>query len=83
MSEKKSLTCLGEILEQLKKISKSQEMIINLLKIKINYIIHFHVYHHFIAYHIIIIAHTKHSSLDRGHWLTSRICQSFDSTDCR
>jgi hypothetical protein len=33
--EKKSLTCLGEIIEQLKKISKSQEMIIDLLKNKV------------------------------------------------
>lgn len=35
MFEKKSLTCLGEIIEQLKKISKSQEMIIDLLKNKV------------------------------------------------
>jgi hypothetical protein len=35
MFEKKSLTCLGEILEQLKKISKSQEMLIDLLKNKV------------------------------------------------
>lgn len=35
MFEKKSLTCLGEITEQLKKISKSQEMIIDLLKNKV------------------------------------------------
>lgn len=35
MFEKKYLTCLGEIIEQLKKISKSQEMIIDLLKNKV------------------------------------------------
>lgn len=33
--EKKTLSCLGEITEQLKKINKYQEMLIDLLKNKV------------------------------------------------